>query len=151
MEEHPSSRGHRDLEQLRQCRSLQSAGDLLLLLLDRNQGCHGQIYLGDDHSKLLLEELAYAFLHLIHGGANLTGVRSLTIWRRGESSVSSSEEQVNPQLIPKRCKRTWWSTAPEQLTSDLHGRRRLEVSGRGVDAGIGRIRGRADRVVGKAD
>ena len=113
--------------QLRQRSGLQSASDLLLLLLDRTQGCHGQVYLGldlveaaclihhlgvhvvelllqqgqviqlgDNRRKLLFEELADTFLHLVHGGANLTGVRGLTIWHRGESSVSPREEQVNP-------------------------------------------------------
>ena len=56
------------------------------------------VQLGDNRRKLLFEELADTFLHLVHGGANLTGVRGLTIWRRGESSVSPREEQVNPQL-----------------------------------------------------
>ena len=64
------------------------------LLLQQGQ----VLQLGHDRSKLLLKELAYALLHLIHGGANLTGVRGLTIWRRGESSVSPREEQGNPQL-----------------------------------------------------
>ena len=64
------------------------------LLLQQGQ----VVQLGDNRRKLLFEELADTFLHLVHGGANLTGVRGLTIWRRGESSVSPREEQVNPQL-----------------------------------------------------
>jgi len=78
-------------------------------------------------------------------------VRGLAIWRRDESSASPREEPVNPQLNPKRRKISWWSTAPERLTGDLRGRRRLGVGGRGVDAGIGRIRGGADLVTGEAD